>query len=207
MKRSRLATTLIEVLMALIVGLIAIAAIIMIFMSVRKMEHAGDLSGALQEAALAMATIQKDITQAVQKPAPGVTCAVMPTGDGWCMIRGVMKPDGSIEGIPLQYRKVFTQNQNYRIERKVQTELHGLPGLYRDMKFVPHNAAGGPFVRVTLHVASHDTKTEAVGSKGSETAVLTSLVRVQGPEMVGSSTFPFLFMKGLLGIGFPFNLF
>jgi type II secretory pathway pseudopilin PulG len=206
MKRSRLAATLVEVLMALAVGIIAIAAILMIFLSVRKMEHAGDLSGALQEAALAMATIQKDLVQAVQKPLPGVTSAVLPTSDGWCMIRGVMKPDGSIEGTPVQYRRVYTQQQNYRIERKIGTDLHTLPGLYRNVDFKGLKGAGHPFVRVTLHLATHDVKIAPGKAKGSEEAVLSSLVRIQGPEGAGSSTFPFLFMK-LLGIGFPFNLF
>lgn len=205
--RLRSATTLIEVLVALMVGLGALGAIFTIFFSVRKMEHAGDLSGSLQEAALAMAIIHKDLTQAVQKPAPGVTSAVRPTADGFQLIRGVLKPDGSIQGLQVQYRKVFTPQGNYRMERKVKTALSSLPGLYRSVEFIGLNGAGGPFVRVTLHLAVHDTAAGPGGPKGSEEAVVSSLVRIQGPEMVGSTSFPFSFMSALMGLGFPFSLF
>lgn len=192
----RRGATLVEALLATVLALMALSAVLMILFSVRKMESAGDLAGALQEASLAMAVIQEDLSQAVQKPDPSVDTAVQVSKKSVQLLRGVLKDDGSIDAKRVVYEKEATAGGNFRLLRKYDSERGFLPGVYRSLRFDQLEGAGGPFVRVTLHLAVTDSSIPVGQSaSGLQEAVLTSLVRIQGPEMVGSRAFGWSFMS------------
>lgn len=204
----RHAVTFVEVLVALTLALIALGLVFSLYSSTNRMSHMSDLSAAMQEGAIAMATLQADLTQAVQKPDPLVDSAVLVRKNGFQMLRAEFLPDGSISGKLVVYRKERTGAGNFRVRRTFDGKDSQLPGLYRDVKFARlGSTAGEPYVRVTLRVATHDVPGQAAIGKASEEAVISSLVRVMGPEMVGSSVFPFSFLGLLNNIPFLKDLF
>ena len=75
-----------------------------------------------------------------------------------------------------------------------------LPGLYRFIRFASLKGAGGPFVRVTLRVATHDVASSE--GRASEEGLISALVRVMGPERLGTKGYDFDFMNGLNSIDF-----
>lgn len=203
----RHAVTFVEALVALTLALIALGMVFSLYSSTNKMSHMSELSAAMQEGSIAMALLQEDLTQAVQKPDPSVDSAVIVKKTGFQMLRAVFQPDGSISGKLVVYRKEPTPAGNFRIKRTVDGKDTRLPGLYRDVKFSRlGNVAGEPYVRVTLRVATHDVPGQAAIGKASEEAVLSSLVRVMGPEMVGSSILSFPFLGVLNSIPFLSDL-
>jgi hypothetical protein len=189
-----------EAVLALALGLLVLGAIVTISQAIRKMSHMGDLAGTLQEAAIAMAYMEKDLTQAVQKPDPKFDSPVILGADRFQLLRAVPKPDGSIGGQLVVYRVVASTGGNFRLRRQFVKDEQNIPGLFRAVRFAQLRGPGGPFVRVTLRMMSHDTA-ESTG-KGSEEAVLTGLVRVMGPEMVSSRALSFGFMGSLNAIDF-----
>lgn len=203
----RRGTTLLESLLATALALGAIAAILMIFYSMRKMEGAGDVAGALQEATLAMAIIQEDLAQAVQNPdEPDAAVAVRKNSVQ--LLRGRLKPDGSVDANLVMYQKVPTPGGNFRLKRTYGGKGHLLPGMYRSVGFVLLKGPGGPFVRAVLHVAVKDTRVAKDAQAGGlEEVVKTALVRVQGPEMAGSSLFGWSILDLLRKIPFLRNFF
>jgi hypothetical protein len=192
----RRGTTLLEALIATVVGMLALAAVVLVLWSVRKMEGAGNVASALQEAALAMSTIQEDLSQAVQKPDPKVDAAVMVKPQSVQLLRGILKNDGTIDAKLVEYRKEKTPAGNFRLLRRYGGAQDRMPGLYRAMQFDQLDGPGGPFVRVTLRVATADVAAEkGKDAGGLEETVLTALVRVQGPEMAGSKAFGWSFLS------------
>jgi type II secretory pathway pseudopilin PulG len=197
----RAAFTLVEALVATALGCIVLAGILAFTQGARQMAQSGDLAGALQEAALAMLTIERDLLQAVQKPDPKVREVVMVTQKSVRMIRGRVKADGSIGGQLVVYRKEKTPAGNFRLLREEGGQQRRLPGLFRLAGFETLEGAGGPFVRVTLVVVSHDAS-PAANPSGSEQAILTSLVRVVGPESIDTEMFDWNFLDELKSVPF-----
>jgi hypothetical protein len=202
LRARRAGFTLVEAIVALGIGLVAIVAILMIFFSIGKMSHVSDLSGALQDAALAMAIIQKDLTQAAQKPDPKAEGTVVVLPQAFQLLRAQLRPDGSVDGKLVVYQKEPTSGKHFRLRRAFGRERSLLPGVFRSVRFQQLEGAGGPFVRVTLRVSTHDAAEGARPPKASEEAVLSSLVRVMGPEMAGSKSFTWSFMSLLKLIPF-----
>jgi hypothetical protein len=196
----RRAFTVAEVLVALAIGFAVLAAILGIFQAIRRMSHMGDLAGTLQEAAMAMAYIEKDLSQAVQKPDPKFDSAVIVGKDYFQMLKAECKPDGAIAGQLVIYQTLVSPGGNLRLRRRQGAEGRAIPGLFRQVSFQQLKGPGGPYVRVTLTLATHDVT--ATTGKASEEAVVTGLVRVMGPEMVGSKAYSFGFMEGLNEIKF-----
>lgn len=199
--RRRKGFTVMEALLAAGLGALVLGGMITIFSAIRKMAGVGELAGTLQEAALAMAHIEKDLTQAVQKPDPAVDSPVLVGKDHFQMLRAEFKPDGAIQGKLVAYQAVGTEGGNFRLERRFGSQKSTIPGVFRSVSFAAFDGPGGPFVRVTLVMAVVDTSGPSSG-KGSEEAVLSGLVRVMGPEMIGSQAYGFDLMQSLKTIDF-----
>lgn len=193
MTRRRDAFTMAEATVALGIGLLVIGAILMVFVSIGKMTRSSGLSGAMQEAALAMAIVQKDLMQAVQKPDPKADSPVLTLPTSFQMIRGTLRPDGSITGERIVYRKE-PATPPYRLRRQVGEQSALLPGVFKDLRFAEVEGKGGPFVRVLMRLE--------VNEGGKQECLLSSLVRVSGPEYIQSPVFNFKFMFPLIKINF-----
>jgi len=192
--RARRGFTLAEALVALAIGLLVIGAILVVFYSLNKMSRSSELSGALQEAALAMSIVQRDLVQAVQRPDPTSTSPVLVEPNSFQMIRGVLRPDGRIDGQRITYRKQPTASGAFRLRRDVNDTTSLVPGAFKSVQFAQLDGNGGPFVRVTMRLE--------VQEGGAQECMLSSLVRVCGPELIGSPAFSWDFMDSLLPIVF-----
>jgi hypothetical protein len=190
-----------EVLLAAGIGALVLGGMITIFGAIRKMAGVGELAGTLQEASLALAYIEKDLTQAVQKPDPAVDSPVVVAKDHFQMLRAEFEPDGTIKGKLVVYQVIGTDGGNFRLKRRFGSQESPIPGIFRRVQFASFDGPGGPFVRVTLVMAVTDTANPTAG-KGFEEAVLSGLVRVMGPEMIGSQAYGFDLMQSLKGIDF-----
>ena len=179
--------TLVEIVVAATVGLAVLGAALAMFLSTRRMSNAGDLASALADAAIAMETIHRDLIQAVQKPAPDIHKVVFLNKDRDAMqfIRGEQRADGVLVGQLCVYHKEASGGGHFRLVRRLGTDESRLPGTYASILFAQGTPTGGPFVRVTLHALARDAET-GVARQGSEEAVLTSLLREAGPEMIES---------------------
>jgi prepilin-type N-terminal cleavage/methylation domain-containing protein len=194
--------TLVETVMAVAVGLLALGAMTAMFVGIRKMAGQADIAATLQEGSLAMASLQKDLTQAVQKPDPTLDSAVIVKAGAFQMVRGEFAPDGTVKGGLVVYRTVGTPGGLFRLVRTHNSSERRIPGLFKQIKFVQLRAAGGPYVRVTMKMAAQDTATSAQSTSGSQEAVLTSLTRIQGPEMITATAFSWSQLEALTKIEF-----
>lgn len=205
--RSRHAFTLIEAVLVVAIAALLIATMMTVYSSTNKMAHYGDLASALQEGSLALAMIQDDLSQAVQKPDKNVAGAVIVLPNSFQLLRAKLQPGGAIAGELVVYKKIANPAGGFRLKRQVGSNKAFVPGVFNDVQFAQFDGDGGPFVRMTLKVSAHQTDTPAGQEKqGSDEAVLTTLIRVQGPEMVGGGGFSWSFMSGLLTIPFLSNL-
>ena len=183
--RSRLAFTLVEVLVGVALSGLVVGTMLTIYFSTTRMGFFGELSGTLQEGALAMAIVQRDLTQAVQQPGRLVTGAVIMGRNQFKLIRVRMQDDGNLAGDKIRYTWEETSAGNFRIKRSVNdAEGRYLPGLFTAVPKIEQlgGVGGGPFVRVTMTLATRDVAEENRQFQGVEKTVLTSLTRVMGPE-------------------------
>ena len=204
MTRRTDAYTLVETLVSVAVGLACLAIMITLFTATRRMTNVGDLSSALSQASIAMEILHRDLSQAVQKPVPTVDRIVFPlkTNDGFRFIRGERRDDGTLTGKLVSYQRERTSAGNFRLVRRIDAQEDRLPGTFSAIKVGTFKATGGPFLRVTLHVVARDV-TSSSPAQGSDEAVLTTLVRVAGPEMIQSGLLEFKFMEALKSIDIP----
>lgn len=191
--------TVAEALVALSIALVALALMLGIFSATRRMTQSGDLAAALAEAAIALQILHRDLAQAVQKPGAPDARIVYLARDVARFVRGEPGPEGSVRGKLVTYRREKTAAGYFRIVRNVGGEESPLPGTYSAARFQMLPGTGGPFVRVTLHVVARDAK-PAGPAKGSDEAVLTTLVRVAGPEMLGAPGMLWPFLEELKAI-------
>ena len=192
--------TLIEVLVAASIALAVIAAAVGLLTATRKMSNVGDFGSALAEGSIALEILHRDLSCAVQKPDPSVAGVVQvvanPPGLQFILARF---DDAGLSGTRVVYRREKLPTGHFRITRQEGTrEPSPLPGTYAKINVETFEGAGGPFIRVTLHVLARD----ATGgpTSGIDEAVLTSLIRVAGPEMLNSPSLRFKFMDGLKSV-------
>ena len=140
--RRQRAVTLVEGLVAMAIGLMVLGLLYAFSGSVERMSRHADLSGALQEGVLAMAQIEQDLTHAVQRPDASLTGAVRVSAAGFQLIRGDFRPDGSIAGRPVSYRRLEAGRGQFRLARKSGTERKNLPGTFRSIRFAQLEGAG-----------------------------------------------------------------
>ena len=127
--------------------------------------------------------------------------------DSFQLLRAKLQPGGAISGELVVYKKIANPGGGFRLKRQVGSTKSFIPGVFNDVKFAQFEGDGGPFVRMTLKVSAHPSDSPPGEQKrGSDEAVLTTLVRVQGPEMVGGGGFSWSFMSALLSIPFLSNL-
>lgn len=196
-------TSLIEGLLAVVLGCMVLGVLMALSSSTNKMAAASDISAAMQEGAIALHTIQRDVMQAVPRPDPDKPDAVQTNPNDFQLLRGAFKPDGAVDGQLVVYRKQSTPGRNFRLTRRVASGKEQLvPGLFRSVTFAQLDGAGGPFVRITLRLAAHDAPPKPGPPKASEEAVLSALVRIMGPELGGSPQFSWKFLDLLKLIPF-----
>jgi len=199
--RNRRAYTLVEVLVAIAVGLTVLAAAVALLGVVRRMTDVGDFSAALAEGAVAMEILHRDLSCAVQKPDPAMPDVVQ-LADGQPALQfilGALDGTGALTGTRVVYRREPLPSGNFRLLRVVgDGPPEPLPGVYSHIACDEHDGAGGPFLRITLHVVARDVATGKPG--GKDEAVLTSLFRVKGPEMLHSGLVRFPFLDGLKSV-------
>lgn len=189
--------TLMEAVIATVIGALVLGAGVVILQATRRMSKAGDLSSALAEAAMAMEYIHRDLMQAVQKPDPAVDRVVFVSKEAVQFVRGIRGPEGALLGERVVYRRDTTGTNRFRLLRQSGVDAEApLPGAYSAVKFSSFKGTGGPFVRVTLHVIASAVP-QGTPATGSDEAVLTSLVRVAGPEMLSAPFFKWTFMDDL----------
>lgn len=196
----RHAFTLVEAIVATALASLIVGGMLTMFHASRRMTDVGDLSAALSDAAIAMERIHRDLSQAVQKPDPDVKSPVIPskTEPALQFIHAVLTPEGKLEGKLVVYRRESTPGGNFRLIRRFGTEEAPLPGVYSRIGFDGFNAAGGPWVRVTLHAVAHDVKRDK--PVGSEEAVLSCMVHVDSPEMLGTDYFVWDLLDGIKSV-------
>ena len=196
--------TLVETLVAAAVGVGCLAIMVTLFTATRKMSNVGDLSAAMGEASIALEILHRDLSQAVQKPVPTVDRIVFPSkaNDGFRFILGERRDDGVLTGRLVQYRREQLASGKFKLVRQIDAQVDRLPGTFSAIKVGTFKATGGPFLRVTLHVVARDGPAGAP-VQGSDEAVLTTLVRVAGPEMIQSGLLEFKFMEALKSIEIP----
>ena len=197
----RRGTTLVEGLVAAAIGLLILGAMADLFLSIRRLTHAGDLSATLAEASLAMAQMHRDLSLAVSRPDQAANTPVLVGRSSFQLLQCALDPGGAVRAKVVMYRSLPTGGGNFRLSRSSDGEQHTLPGIYRSVEFASLRASGGPFVRVTLRLSVHDTAS-ADPARGAEEAVVTALVRVAGPEMVSSDFFSWSFLDSLKSLKF-----
>jgi hypothetical protein len=200
MRARRPGATLLEGIVAAVIALLIFGAMMDLFLSIRRMSHAGDLSATLAEASLAMAQMHRDLAMAVSRPGQETNSPVLIGPSSFQLLQNQLDPGAAVRAKVVMYRAVATGTGNFRLQRSCEGEQRMLPGIYRSIEFVSLRATGGPFVRITLRLSVHDTK--GVAGKGSEEAVVTALARVAGPELVSSDFLSWDFLDGLKSLQF-----
>lgn len=191
--------TLIEIAVASLVGVTVLAGVIGLFMATRRMSNAGELSGAMAEASMAMETIHRDLIQGVQKPGKPYDRVVYVSKEAAQFLRGERRADGTLVAQLVVYRRAPLGNGYFKLMRKIGANEGPLPGTYAHAVFESFKGTGGPFVRVTLHVAARNAP-PAGAAQGSDEATLTSLMRVAGPEMLETDLYRFKCMDELKSV-------
>lgn len=169
----------VEAIIAVAVGTIALGGMIVVWLSVGKMSQAGDVSAGLQEAGLAIATIHEDLSQAL----PDSTGQVLREGAGggaWKVRRSSLANDGGVSVEEITYAREPAGDKAFRLVRTEAGHARALRGTYTAASFRELDAAGGPFVRVSLTV---------------EGTLVTTLVRVARPELSTSKLLDWGFVK------------
>ena len=143
----------------------------------------------------ALAIVHADMLQAVQKSNPDSKATVEVSRTQTQMIVARPAPGTNISGYLVNYRLTPPGGGDRRLIRRLASGSDPVPGLYADVAFGLFDGAGGRFARVTLRPRPADSNAVAP-------APLTALVRVAGPEMLGSGIFDWSFMNGLDDIHF-----
>jgi prepilin-type N-terminal cleavage/methylation domain-containing protein len=197
--------TLLEVLVAAALGLSALAVAFALFVSTRRMSGAGDLGKAMADASIAMEYIHRDLIQAVQKPGEDQLVFVAPETAAAQFLVAELRADGSLTARPVLYRREPAGPSAFRLVRRDAGRESALPGTYSHVGFKtlvvgedPSVIRGRTFVRVTLHARARPESGAA--ATGSDEAVLTSLVRVAGPEMLNMPTMRWRFLDALRSV-------
>lgn len=193
--------TLLEITVAAALGLSALAVAFSLFISTRRMSGAGDLGKAMADASVAMEYIHRDLTQIVQKPGQDQLVFVAPETAAAQFLTAEIRPDGSLTAHPILYRREPAGPSFFRLIRREADHESPLPGTYSHIGFKTlvigddaSNVRGRTFVRVTLHARANP---DATATSGSDEAVLTSLVRVAGPELLNMPTMHWRFLDAL----------
>jgi hypothetical protein len=186
--------TVVEAVLAMAIGIMAVSGMIGVYLSIGKMSKAGDLSYALQEASLTVAIIQQDLTQAVPEPVDPASRDTGPVpivralaGGSVQLFRADLQKDGTVRRSRVVYSKQETAGRHIRLLRELDGRSGSLRGLFKSVRFEQLEGAGGPFVRVSLTVSAHDTDDRGRPEPEAQETVVSSLVRVAGPELMGSS--------------------
>jgi hypothetical protein len=203
---TRKAHTLIETLVAAVLGLSVFFMAFALFRATRTMSTAGDLSSAMAQATLAMEHLHRDLIRAVPSPDQKShdIIHVFPKTNRFAFIRADIDPQGTLVGQLVVYEREKTPGGHFRLVRQAGGKKAALPGTYSRVDLATLDDSGGPFVRVTLHVVTHDAATDP--ARGSEETVITTLMRVATPEMLRSGMLKFRFLKGLAGVEVPKDL-
>lgn len=195
----RRGATIVETIIAVTLGLIAIIGVVALLLSVTKSTRAGDLANALQEAALALASIERDVMCAASTPDGRV--AVRVSAAELKLALGTFQTDGRVGATLVRYQPEAQQPAGFRIRRTEGSRSWTLPGLLERFRFEELGGAGGPYLRVTLHVAAPSAQ-PAVAARGatSEPAVLSGLIRLTGTELAGSRFYSMSFLDDVAAV-------
>lgn len=196
--------TLLEVLVASALGLGVLATAFAMFVSTNRMSGAGDLGKAMADASIAMEYIHRDLIQAVQRPGNEQIVRVSPETAAAQLLVAERDAEGALKAHLVVYRR--EGSGTFRLIRRERDRETPLPGTYAHVGFTtlvmgddPASARGRVFVRVTLHARA---RPEGGAPTGSDEAVLTSLVRVAGPEMLNAPTLRWDWMDGVKSADF-----
>lgn len=184
---TRRGTTLVELLVAFAIATMLLGAATGVLNLLQRMAGAGDLSGAMQQAGLALAVVERDLREAVTRPAARSEPVVV-SRDSVQLIRGELAQGGVFAGRLVVYEKERGPGgAGWRLRRSSSGSSELLPGWYEGVDIVLLAGSGGPFVRVTFTVSSNPRV------PGSAQAVVSSLARVARPDLVPSElvTAPF----------------
>jgi Tfp pilus assembly protein PilE len=199
--------TLFEMMISAAVGTAVLFAMFTVFTATRRMSNVGELGAALSEASIAMEMIHRDLTQAVQKPDPSIESVVQMAKDAPALqfIRGEPAPNNGLTGTVIVYRREKLPTGRFRILRQEGGgPASPLPGTYSAVRVDTFAGAGGPFIRLTLHVVAREAA-PAGPAGGADEAVLTTLIRVPSPEMLNSGLLRFKFLDELQKVNLPAN--
>lgn len=141
---SRRGTTVLEGLVAATLGLFVLAALFAVARLAARSDKVSAQAGALTDAALVLATLERDLIRAV----PGTGVAFSPGSLGLAVQR--RGADGALTADRVVYTKVDAGSGRWRLTRTASGQRSWLPGLFSAVDVTEWRAAGGPFVRVTL---------------------------------------------------------
>ena len=173
---SRRGTTLVEALVAAALGMLVLFALVCVAQLASHSSRAGAQSAALADAALVLATLERDLMQALPGGAARfqgrtLTLAVARRG-----------PGDTLATERVAYTKVDAGDGLWRLVRTAGGRDAPLPGTYRAIHIAQWSAAGGPYVRVTLAAAARPERLGGRPVPGADDVVLGSLVRMTGSD-------------------------
>ena len=147
-------------------------------------------------------TIHRDLLQAVARPDPDGSVVIQLAKPASAQfVLAEKQPDDQLGGRVVVYHREATAAGNFRLMRKVDTSDQSLPGIYAKIGFGTIPMAGGPFLRVTLHVIARDAAAPAGAERdGAEEAVLSTVVRVAPVEMLGNPIFDRSYLDGIKAV-------
>jgi type II secretory pathway pseudopilin PulG len=176
--------TLVEALVALAIGLVVMGGAVSLLVSTSRFSRAGELAGALQEAALAIANIERDAVSAL--PTADGKPAIRVTANEVRMAIGAFAADGTVTATLVRYTAEPQPSGGFRISRTAKGRGGQFPALLDRYRFELLGGPGGPFLRVTLRVTGHAAPAGGSKPAGPDPAVLATLVRLAAVELPGT---------------------
>lgn len=131
-------------MIAVTLGLLVLSALMAVAQMAGGSTRAAEKVGALAEAALVLATLERDLVRAV----PGTGVQFSPGSLGIAVSR--RSSGGALTADRVVYTKVDAGQGRWRLTRTASGQRAWLPGVFRGVNVSEWRAAGGPFVRVTL---------------------------------------------------------
>lgn len=197
-RSQRSAASLIEVLLAIALGVVVLGGAIAMLASFSRFTRSGELAAALQEAALVMANIERDAVRALATPDGKI--AIRITANEMRLAVGDFTAERVAASL-VTYQPEPQPNGGFRLRRSGPGRSGTFPALLERYRFETLGGPGGPYLRVTLHVAGQVAPPgNPNAAPAREAAVLSALVRLAGTELAGSKFCSMSFLDAVTGV-------
>ncbi|MBI4859653.1 MAG: hypothetical protein HY815_05245 [Candidatus Riflebacteria bacterium] len=169
-------TTLAEGAFASVLVFVLIGAGGALLRSTSQMSRSGDLSWSIQEASLAMARVQDDLSRLVS----GSVAASGAQTDSIDFVALVRGAGGTSREEPISYTSSSDRHGDRLLIRRCGRSRQRLPGVYTAVRFYRPDGERGAYLRVALHLSSGRTTAQRKGRECA-TALVSSVVLLARP--------------------------